>query len=272
MKFSSILCLVSMLVLSAACGKGGGTKSGKKYTKITAEQIQKIMDNQYIKCGAVNGTCPKGVSRLLTLNPEAAEKSSVCSGFMVSKNILVTNHHCVESQYECLNTHIAVYNGSTTNYLQTKCKNIIKTEQDYADSNDPRREIDYTVLEIEDEFTGSTFSLSNTRAVVGDSVSAWVVDHTGLDDNEEPNLLDSRITEFQCKVESSSDSASMILKNCPVIHGNSGSPAVNSAGKIIGVIWGATAADVSSQTDLVTRRAGSGKAAVTEMIHFEDWI
>lgn len=226
-----------------------------------------------MECGAIgSGTCPDGVSRLLTLNPEAAEKSSVCSGFMVAPNILVTNHHCIENQAECNNTHIAIYRGQATNYLKTKCKTIIKTEQDYDDANDSRRRIDYTVLEIADNYNGGFFDLSATRAAVSNSITAWVVDHTGLDDDTDPNLLDSRITEFNCTVSSTSNSASMMLSQCPVIHGNSGSPALNAAGEIIGVIWGATDPDVDSQTDLVTRRAGAGQAAVSEMIHFAPYI
>lgn len=270
MKFSSIVFMLCLLVLVSACGKK--IKSGKKYTRITAERIQEIMNNQWMSCGAIGGgTCPDGVARLLTLNPEDADSSSVCSGFMVGPNIMVTNHHCIENQAECLNTHVAVYDGTPSNYLQSKCKRIIKTDQDYASSTDPRRRIDYTVFEIEHNFPGSIFDLAAARAAVSDTVTAWVIDHTGLDDTD-GNIYESRVTEFSCTVESTSNTASLMLKNCPVIHGNSGSPAFNSTGDIVGVIWGATDADVSSQTDLVTRRAGPGKAAVTEMIHFAPWI
>ena len=102
-------------------------------------------------------------------------------------------------------------------------------------------------------------------------MTAWVVDHTGLDNIENPNFFESRITEFNCKVQNQNDSASLVLENCPVIHGNSGSPAVNTAGDIVGVIWGATDADVSSQTDLAIRRSGSGLGIVTEMTHFDEF-
>lgn len=262
-----------MLILSAACGKGGSKKSGKKYTKISPEEIEAIMNNQYMTCGAIgSGICPQGVSRLLTINPDAFELSSVCSGFMVAANILVTNHHCIENQAECNNTHIAIYQGDTRNYLKTRCKTIIKTQQDYDDANDPRRRIDYTVLEIADNYNGGFFDLSSTRAGVNNSITAWVVDHIGLDNPTRPNLQESRITEFNCSVDSTSDSASMMLRNCPVIHGNSGSPALNASGDVIGVIWGATDPDVNSQTDLATRRAGTGEAAVSEMTHFAPWI
>jgi hypothetical protein len=46
---------------------------------------------------------------------------------------------------------------------------------------------------------------------------------------------------------------------------------VNTFGDIVGVIWGATDADVSSQTDLSIRRSGSGLGIVTEMTHFAEF-
>lgn len=272
MKFSSVLCILPLLILSVACGKGSSKSSGKKYTKITPEEIELVMKNQLMKCASIDGSdCPVGVTRLLTLNPEAFEKSSVCSAFMVGPKTAVTNHHCIADQAECENTHLAIYKGNGR-YQQTICTKIIKTEQDFANANDPRRKIDYTVFEIEATYTGAPFVLSDNRAVVGNTVNAWVIDHTGLENPIQANLLESRITQFACKVESTSDSTSMMLDKCPVIHGNSGSVALNTSGKVIGVIWGATDADVSSQEDLVTRRAGPGKAAVTEMIHFAPWI
>lgn len=223
-----------------------------------------------MQCASINGTgCPEGVSRLMILNRNDAASSYVCSGFMVEKNILVTNQHCVSTAVECNNTYIAIYTGH--GYQQTKCKRIIKAEEDYASAGDPRRQIDYAVLEVEDDFHGNAFNFAANRASAGDSVTAWVVDHTGLDNVEDPNFLESRVTEFNCRVQNQTESASLVLENCPVIHGNSGSPAVNTSGDIIGVIWGATEADISSQTDLSIRRSGSGLGIVTEMFHFTEY-
>lgn len=274
MKLFSHLSVLSLLVLSVACGGGGGNSSSRKYVKLEPEKIQYVMDNQYMECGAIGGgSCPKGVVRLWTINPDDAERTSVCSGFMVGPTTMVTNHHCIENQNECNNTHLAIYNGTPTNYIKSKCKTVTRTEQDYARATDPRRRIDYTVIEIEDRFEGTTFDLASARAEVGDDVTAWVVDHTGLDlPDDEFNFFDSRITQFNCSVESTSNTASLVLRRCPVIIGNSGSPAVNAAGKIIGVIWGATDAKVSSQVSLYVRRLGPGKAAVTEMDAFADHI
>jgi S1-C subfamily serine protease len=84
-------------------------------------------------------------------------------------------------------------------------------------------------------------------------------------------MLESRITELRCHVKDQDTSASLVLEDCPVIEGNSGSPAVNTSGEVVGVIWGANASDLTTQTDLTIRRSGYGIGIVTESFHFTEF-
>ncbi len=253
-----------------SCGKKS-SDNRKRVTRITQEQIQEVLENQQFECASINNTgCPKGMARLLTINRTDPNNSSVCSGFMVATNLLVTNHHCVANQTECENTYVVIYSGTTP--FITRCRSIISSEQDYADPNDDRRAIDYSVLQTDGDWNGKTFELSAQRGMIGDGVRVWVIDHTGLDDPFNPNLLESRVTEFRCHVQDQSIKASLMLRDCPVISGNSGSPAFNLAGRVIGVVWGATASQLNANTPLDFRRGLEEFAAVTEMIHFQAYV
>lgn len=263
---------ITMILLLASCGEARRS-SGKKKTTLTQDQIQEIMDHQILTCAGIGGhLCPAGISRLLTLDQLSADDSYVCSGFMVGQNTLVTNHHCISTIEQCRNTYIAIYDGSS--YVQTRCKSIIEAQEDYADENDPHRKIDFAVIEIEDNYLGGTFEFSASQAQVGDTITAWVIDHIGLDRPvvSDQNPYEARITEFSCTVMNQTDSDSLVLETCPIIYGNSGSPILNSLGKIVGVIWGATDAGVNSNTDLAIRRSLSGLGIATEMIYFKDYV
>lgn len=260
------LIIITLLILSVSCSKS--SSSGKRETPINEEQIQHVMANQNFECAAVDGSCPAGVARLLIINPLDPNLSAVCSGFMMSPNRLVTNHHCVSTQEFCNGTYIAVY--SKTGYTSTKCKLIVETEQDVADPNDPSRAIDYTIMETVDIYDGGFFPLSNNLADAGDLIRAWVIDHTGLD-KMPPNLFDARVTELDCRVIDQSSKESLVMKNCAIISGNSGSVALNREGEVIGVIWGGTAtSEINSSLDLTLRRQLNELGLATEVNYLRD--
>ncbi|WP_408095521.1 trypsin-like serine peptidase [Peredibacter sp. HCB2-198] len=264
MKVKPLFFLLSFLLFQISCSKS--SSSNRRETTIRDEQINEIMDNQNFDCASINGkACPDGVVRLLIVNPENEDQSAVCSGFMIGTNRLVTNYHCLSTAAQCNNTYIAIYTGNS--YTKTRCSSIVRSEQDVANPNDPTRAIDYTVLETVDAYTGASFPLSHDDADIGDEIHVWVVDHTGLDAIP-PNLTDSRITEFECEVMDSAR-ASLVMQNCPIISGNSGSPALNTRGDVVGVVWGGTAT-FSSSLDLTFRRQLNEFGLATEVKYFSD--
>lgn len=264
MKF---LFISALFILFAGCGKKDESK--RRETPIEQVRIEEIMNKQDFECASLGDKCPGGMARLLIINSSDEERSGVCTGFMVSETQLVTNHHCVSTAEDCSNTYIAIYDGSE--YAKARCLRIIKSDQDVEDPNDPTRKIDFTVMEINRAYEGEFFKLSASNASANDEIHTWVIDHTGLD-KIPANLFESRVTEFECQVADQNERASLMMRKCPIISGNSGSPSLNTQGEVVGVIWGGNATIVDSSLSLSLRRQLDAVGLATEVNHFRNYV
>lgn len=207
-----------------SCGRDKGSSSGKKTIPLQPEEIENILDLQSFSCSS-DGACPHGIGRLFILNPENTNSSSVCTGFMISPNRLVTNHHCVSTAQSCRNTFISI--GTNQGPVKSRCLNIEFTE---ADSDLPtERSVDLTVMTIEGNIPQPYFRIHENKSPPEREVTVWVVDHV--------SVLQARVTELNCYYESLEES--MLLQSCPAISGNSGSPVVlKGTREVIGILWG----------------------------------
>lgn len=258
--------MLMLLVVVSSCSKS--PSSSRRETRIEEQEIETILNNQNFECASLGGQCPAGVSRLFIMNPEDPDRSAVCTGFMISSSRLVTNHHCVSDAEECSNTYIAIYDG--TNYQKAKCQSLVVSTQDSADPNDRSRKLDFAVMTLSVSYQGEFLPLSKIEAEAGDKINSWVIDHTGLD-KVPANLTDARITEFECEVKNQNTWKSLFMMDCPIISGNSGSPALNTNGEVVGVIWGGSSNSVDTTLDLETRRALTDVGLATEVQYFRKY-
>lgn len=221
------LSIILGLLAIVSCGRDKDS-SGKKTVPLVPERMEEILDRQSFRCQSRSGGgCPLGMARLFILNPEDPSTSAVCSGFMVTATRLVTNHHCVSSQRACNNTYISVH--TSTGPVKGRCREMI-----FSDANSDvasERSVDLTVMELDTAVPPPYFDISPTRQTPGKLVTAWVIDHV--------DLLRANITELTCDYDAKE--ASMLLKDCPAISGNSGSPVVlRGTTDAFGILWGST--------------------------------
>ena len=234
------------------CGRDKGSSSGKKTVPLQPEQIENILDQQSFSCDA-EGSCPFGIGRLFIINPQNTSASSVCTGFMVSANRLVTNNHCVPTAEACRNTYISI--NTNQGPVKSRCLNIIFTDADSEIASE--RSVDLTIMTIEGNIPPPFFRIHNSRVSPEREVTAWVIDHM--------SIVEARVTELSCYYQSLE--ASMFLRNCPAISGNSGSPVVlKGSHEVIGILWGSNLpSSVDASFPLNLRRELSAISLATEL-------
>jgi S1-C subfamily serine protease len=254
----SVVLSVFMLML-LACGKDS-SPAGMKHVQLSEDEIQNLLDNQVFICNSLSTSkCPDGLARLFILNRLEPNTSSLCSGFLVGSNRLITNSHCVANDEVCANTFISVFkNGG---YETAKCRRVSFAQDD---GKDPQTKIvDVAILELDQHLSAKPLEVINDEAQLGNFLSLWVIDHI--------DLFIGRITELSCRV--SGRPASLELSKCAAIFGNSGSPLMNARNEVLGVLWGGTTnPSLDEETPLAVRRNLPEFSFATEAKFFIDQI
>ncbi len=229
-KFASLF----LLMLVVACGGGGTSVSKIKFgagEKLTAENPSLVPDP----------TFREGMGLLLIRKSGGL---SVCTSFLVSPQILMTNSHCVSgiSLTDSCAENVAVHVKSATGYEFKKCKRIITRSQIGEGTSRP----DYAVIELDSPVSARGMTLSREGVVEGSELTIESVDYSQNDDG----VLYGRKKISKCSPHTNTalgnyavPKSSIIplfgdtLQSCKIIKGNSGSPVFNSANKVISILF-----------------------------------
>lgn len=168
------------------------------------------------------------IARLLLIQDDLP---AWCTGFMVSENTLLTNHHCVKSQTECndlkvqFNYHVSEL-GSKSEISQYSCK---KFNPDFASAT-----LDYAFIQLEGA-PGKTFGKiqlkkpENNSQKISNDTKLLIIQH--------PAGEPKKITKTNCTVGNipvdGIISNSDLSHTCDTRGGSSGSPVFDTQGTLV---------------------------------------
>lgn len=173
-----------------------------------------------------------GVARSVAkLNFPVGDKLATCTGFMVTPDLLLTNHHCVSTIDTCFGT-VAVFGyqrdalGRVTSTKQYDCIAVIKAS----------KKLDYSLLRIDGSpgAPGEWGALQfNPSAALVDGQALYVVQH--------PAGEPKRVALDECNVSTLKASGALDAlqsdfgHKCDTESGSSGSPVFDLSNRVVGL-------------------------------------
>lgn len=236
-------CLIGLLLL-AACAQEPARRAVKVVTLSTAD-MDALMAQQSLDCA--EDSCPDAVARLFVVNFQDASKSTLCTGTLVGPRLLLTNSHCLEngSLTQTCQGFYAVFNTKSKGHEVARCARI-RFRHNFTTKGPKLSERDYALVELDRDVHAEIPGLDRAGFTPGDTVFPFVVDHI--------NIQRARIVRLECSAsDETRNGRDFVLKRCPAIGGNSGSPIMNDRGEVAGVLYAAQDTTVSEVTDLPMR-------------------
>lgn len=201
-------------------------KSGARFESISEPDEREHVGN-YSGDWELLDSVERSVAKLSYLKEKnGTRKRYVCTGFMVSDSMLVTNHHCVATAEVCKTTKALFgYQKSgaffTTPKEQFGCKRVVKADRD----------LDVALLEL----NGSPGAATNWGAVAMSSKSPvsgqklYVVQH--------PAGEPKQISDYGCSISETPVNGYAkdvdLAHACDTLGGSSGSPIFDENGEVI---------------------------------------
>ena len=150
----------------------------------------------------------------------------VCTGFMVSPNKMMTNHHCVATAKAC-STTVAIFgfhknaSGALVSGEQVACKSVLKADFDK----------DYAILELADRAGDRWGTLTLDDTIPADDAEIYIIQH--------PAGEAKQISKINCSVDGAivdgRASGTDLAHVCDTLGGSSGSPVFSNDDTVIGL-------------------------------------
>ncbi len=257
MKYISLLLMV-MALFFVGCGSKTKTHYPHSYfgdysnqphiiETSTTRSLENLFDdlkhNSTLSCHISGGCQTAAVGKILggstELETESGRKITGiynCTGFLVDTDIVATNSHCIPAEVKtgraACSTRLAFQTISENPIL---CKEVLSFSQLGTNA---ATDLDYAFFRLEKPITSVTPLSFHTTGVEENSI-AKITRMNPL------GTYGGSLSEISCPVirgsillpsDTSNINSNEVLGDCNIIHGNSGSPTMNTEGKVTGIV------------------------------------
>ncbi len=232
--FSIPLCLILVTIITSFLGqKSEIQQPSRSIASVenyhdTTEAISSKVSELTMACDEIE--CPEYIAHI------RINEKRVCTGFLIGKNKVMTNHHCIfDSVDNCEGVKVYINNPYNVETLEYSCRKILHTGSDKLDLNDK----DYAILQLSEEVVNEPVDYTGDDLNANDSFEVFVTDWNKSNDSlmikkyDCEAVIDHHIYKF-AKYKTHSILA---FKNCPIVEGNSGAPIINKrTKKLVGIL------------------------------------
>lgn len=226
--------LLQLLMISAfaACGAENKSTSARKKVTLTPEIMDAVLARQNLTCP--EGDCPEAIGRFFAINYDDAEESSMCTGFLVAPDMVMTNSHCVyageiSQERTCEGLYFSFLSGHGITE-QARCSEIVWRDPKQRGNGYFRKgEQDFALVKLDQRLSIMPLELDRAGLRNQTKVFPVVVDHI--------DLINARIVKLNCHAYGLGSEGYARMGNCPAISGNSGSPVLDVASRVVGILF-----------------------------------
>lgn len=227
-----LIILSSLILLLTSCGRSI-ENADYSFNRGDMRRLEVVMKDHTVSCQGAN--CPDAIAKVIIKNSRGVGQ---CSGFLIKKNFVLTNGHCIPKQelksYHQCNDKIAVLFPTNQKSFEenARCKKVHRYSQG-------KGKIDYLLFELDRKVDREPLEVKQSGVVNNEKFVAWTMnpvstthghfvkkDCTSLRDT----LLipDGKTRYFPV----------VAFGSCLSIPGNSGSPIIDENGKVRAVVAG----------------------------------
>ncbi len=252
-KIKATLPLPLLLILFAACGNQSSQRMGSDhyvYTPANYQSLQSELERASLTC-MPDQDCPENVGLILAnFGDESAPALKQCTGSFVSKNVVATNSHCIPDSLKKA--------GSTQDCSQLLGIKVLRKDQNVKPFFQCRRLLaheksgalspDYAFFEVQDAEAIAPIPVDRSGIHHHQKIMTIQVTPLHLSDEHASGLIETK----SCPIVMSSLlniisvtqwAKTGVAVGCTAVHGNSGSPVLNEAGSVIGILQSEIDAD-----------------------------